>query len=187
MPTGYTVDEEKKQRIIDAHVKHKVPVSKLSEAYNVNRKTIYKWLKEADVKKDDDKTSDKEAEGTSKLAAGDAAKYEPVNLSKDEKNAALEELNDVGNETTKAMDHDLSDRGLHGDDTAARAAAATEAEHKENAVKAAEEAEAEDKEEPKESDCPNPSCESKDFDGEECGKCGYRSDAMVNPFARTAK
>lgn len=51
MPTGYTVDEEKKQRVIDAHVKHKVAVSELAKAYNVNRKTIYKWLKEADTSK----------------------------------------------------------------------------------------------------------------------------------------
>lgn len=85
MPTGYTVDEEKKRRIIEAHVKHKVSVSDLAKGYNVNRKTIYKWLKGAEGKEntmaDKKPTTPAEEEKATEQSSADAPKEETTTSS----------------------------------------------------------------------------------------------------------
>lgn len=192
MPTGYTVDEEKKKRIIEAHVKHKIPVSELAKGYNVNRKTIYKWLKEAEGDKpmsaapatQEPKAPEQPApeQTTAEPAPANTEQVDttqtetpqpaPESVLAEAKAEAEKLLADAKDEATKLVEDAKAEvEKLKADAQAEVAKLAGDAQ---SAAPA---------EEPvTETPCPNPSCDAQ-FSGDECPSCGFKQSAMVNPLA----
>jgi transposase-like protein len=152
MAAGYTVDEEKKQRIIEAHVKHGVPVAELATSYGLNRKTIYKWLKEAEP-------TATPAEGSDDADQGSTAAEEKSQEQATADDPVEDSQGDDGGEQPEQPDHLPTDEQGDEDELDDQAG-----DPEATAI-----------------ECPNPSCGAT-FTGEECDNCGFRPNAAISLY-----